>query len=84
MKFEYIPKGVCSRQYTFEIEDNKIKSLEVVGGCAGNLAGISSLVVGMDINHVIERFEGVTCGFKPTSCPDQIANALKSFKEQHA
>ena len=76
--------GVCIEVLISVIEDNKIKSLQVIGGCAGNLAGISSLVVGMDIDHVIERFSNVTCGPKPTSCPDQIATALKSYKELHA
>ena len=80
MKFEYTPYGVCSRHYTFDIEDNTIKSLVVEGGCQGNLRGISRLLVGMDIDHVIERFEGVDCGGKGTSCPDQIARALKSYK----
>ena len=84
MVFEYIPKGVCSRHFTFEIEDNKIVSLKVIGGCMGNLAGISRIVVGMDVDHVIERFSGVDCGGKRTSCPDQIAQALLSFKQQNA
>jgi len=79
MKFVYEPNGVCSNQFNFEIEDNKIKSLEVIGGCNGNLQGISSLLKEMDINNAIERLEGIKCGFKNTSCPDQIAQALKSF-----
>lgn len=82
MKYVYIPKGVCSRQFTFEIEDGKIISLEVIGGCNGNLKGISSIVKGMDIDKVIEAFDGISCGPKPTSCPDQIAQALKAYKEE--
>lgn len=79
MTFEYIPRGVCSRKMVFEIEDGVIKSLEVVGGCNGNLKGISSLVTGMKPEDVIARLEGITCGSKPTSCPAQIAEALKKY-----
>ncbi len=82
MKFEYAPKGVCSRQYTFDIEDDRINSLEVIGGCQGNLKGISRIVVGMKIDDVIDAFEGVQCGMKGTSCPDQIAHALKAYRLQ--
>ena len=77
--FTYTPRGVCSRSMTFEIEDGVIKSVKIVGGCQGNLAGISRILVGMKPEHVIERFEGVTCGMKPTSCPDQIAQGLKEI-----
>lgn len=83
MIFEYDPKGVCSMHYTFDIEDNKIKSLKVIGGCQGNLAGISRIVVGMNIDDVIKAFEGVDCHSKGTSCPDQISKALKAYKENH-
>ena len=71
----YTPKGVCSRQMDIDYEDNKIVSLKVTGGCNGNLKGIASLLVGMDIDEAITRLEGITCGMKPTSCPDQIAQA---------
>ena len=81
MKFEYYPKGVCSRRYVIDIEDDKIVSLEVEGGCQGNLRGISRIVQGMHVDDVIKAFEGVDCNFKGTSCPDQIARALKSYKE---
>ena len=84
MKFDYYPKGVCSRHYVIEIEDDKIVSLEVEGGCQGNLKGISRIVVGMDVDDVISAFEGVDCGGKGTSCPDQIAKALKSYKNNQA
>lgn len=80
MKFTYKPQGVCSQLMNFDIDENdKIVSLEVIGGCKGNLSGISSILVGMDVNHVIERFSGVQCGFKGTSCPDQIAKGLQSY-----
>lgn len=81
MIFEYDPKGVCSQHYTFDIEDDVIKSLKVIGGCQGNLTGISKIVVGMKIDNVIKAFEGTDCHFKGTSCPDQIAKALKAYKE---
>lgn len=83
MKFEYNPSGVCSRHYTFEInDDDKIESLQVVGGCNGNLNGISKIIVGMHIDQVIQAFEGTDCHGKGTSCPDQISKALKAFKER--
>lgn len=77
MKYTYIPKGVCSRQISFDIEDNVVKNVQFIGGCNGNLKGIASLVQGMNINEVIERLEGIKCGMKATSCPDQLAMALK-------
>ena len=81
MIFEYDPQGVCSRHYEFDIDDNNIiNSLKVIGGCQGNLSGISKLVVGMNIDHVIRCFEGTDCHGKGTSCPDQISKALKEYK----
>ena len=79
MFFNYQPKGVCARQMTFEVEDGIVKSLQVQGGCHGNLQGISKLVVGMKVEEVIARLEGIRCGFKPTSCADQMAQALKTL-----
>ena len=76
---EFKTKGTCSTKINFEIEDNILKSVEFTGGCNGNLKGISALVEGMDINDVIRRLEGTTCGFKSTSCPDQLACALKDY-----
>ena len=84
MTYEYNPRGVCSRKMIFNIEDGVIKSLEVVGGCNGNLKGIGALVEGQDIDEVISRLEGIKCGMKSTSCPDQLAKALKEFKAQGA
>jgi uncharacterized protein (TIGR03905 family) len=77
MKIEYFPKGVCSRQMIIEVEDGVVRDVEVIGGCHGNLQGISALVEGMQVEDVIERLEGLRCGFKSTSCPDQLAQALK-------
>ena len=70
---------VCSQQMKFEIEGDTIKSVEILGGCPGNLIGISNLVKGMKINDVIRKFEGISCAGKPTSCPDQMAQALKQY-----
>ncbi|MDO4467404.1 MAG: TIGR03905 family TSCPD domain-containing protein [Bacillota bacterium] len=80
--FQYTPKGVCSRALVFEIEDGKVTGFEAVGGCSGNLRGIGRLLKGRDIDEVIEVLEGTTCGMKPTSCPDQIAQALKAYKQK--
>ncbi len=77
MKYEYKTKGTCSRKITVELEGKIIKSVEFEGGCAGNTAGIAKLVAGMDMDHVVERFAGNTCGARPTSCPDQLAKALQ-------
>ncbi len=81
MHYEYTTKGTCSRSILFDIEDNKLKNVQYIGGCNGNLKGIGSLVEGMNIDEVIARLEGISCGGKPTSCPDQLANALKQVKE---
>ncbi len=81
MVFDYQPKGVCSRLMRIEVDDGVVKSLQVMGGCNGNLQGISKLVEGMKVEEVIARLEGIRCGFKPTSCPDQLAQALKGLQE---
>ena len=77
MQYEYKTKGTCSQRIFFEIEDGKLKNVEFLGGCNGNLKGICALVEGMDAEEVIERIQGIHCGIKPTSCPDQLATALK-------
>ena len=84
MKFVYRPRGVCSRLMEFEVEDDKVVSVTVTGGCDGNLKGISSLLRGMPVSEVISRLEGIRCGGKPTSCPDQIARALQAWQADHA
>ena len=81
MQYEYKTKGTCSQRILFEIEDNKLKNVQYIGGCNGNLKGISSLVEGMDNDDVIARLEGTKCGMKDTSCPDQLARALQKAKE---
>jgi len=80
MTFEYTPKGVCSRKFTIEVEDGKIGDITIVGGCSGNLQGLAALLKGMEVEDAIARMEGIRCGFKSTSCPDQMAQALKSVR----
>ena len=79
-KITYTPSGVCARRMEIEIEDGKITDVKIVGGCAGNTQGVSRLLIGMDVDEAIERLSGIRCGFKPTSCPDQLAKALKEYK----
>ena len=80
MVHEYKTRGTCSSKIDFEVEDNKLKNVVYYGGCNGNLKGISSLLEGMNIDDVISKLEGVTFGMKKTSCPDQLAQALKAYK----
>ena len=80
MKITFRPKGVCSQLMDIEVEDGKIESVKITGGCSGHLQGISSLLKGMDVDEAISRMEGIRCGIKATSCPDQIAQALKQYK----
>lgn len=81
MKVTYMPKGVCSRQMTVEAEDGIITGVQVIGGCSGNLQGIMSLLKGMKVEDAIARMEGIRCGSKATSCPDQLAHALRQLQE---
>ena len=74
---QYIPKGVCSKQIDFEIIDGKVRNVVFTRGCAGNTQGVARLIEGMDVNDAIRRLEGIQCGPRPTSCPDQLAQALK-------
>ena len=83
MEYKYTPQGVCSTQIIIEIENRIIKNLKVINGCNGNLQGIASLVKGMNIDEVITKLKGIKCGFKNTSCPDQIARALERIKEEN-
>lgn len=77
MTIEFTPQGVCSRKMIIEVENGTVTDVKVVGGCNGNLQGISSLVKGMKVEDVIKRLDGIKCGMKGTSCPDQLAQALK-------
>ncbi len=82
MQFEYKTKGTCSAKILFEVDQNRVKNVTFIGGCNGNLQGISRLIEGMDIDEVIEKVKGICCGPRPTSCPDQLANALLAAKKQ--
>lgn len=79
----YKTQGVCSREIQFDVVDNKVTNVQFVGGCSGNTQGVARLVEGMDIDEVISRVDGINCGFRPTSCPDQLARALKAYKAQN-
>ena len=80
MHYEHQNSGTCSRSVIFDIEDGKVKNVQYIGGCNGNLKGIGALVEGMDVDEAISRLEGIQCGMKATSCPDQLAQALKEVK----
>jgi uncharacterized protein (TIGR03905 family) len=79
--YTYKTHGVCSQKITFDIEDGKVYHVVYTGGCNGNLQGIGRLVEGMDVNEAIKRLKGISCGFKSTSCPDQLAQALTEALE---
>lgn len=81
MNYQYKTSGTCSRSIDFEVENGVVKNVRFHGGCDGNLKGISSIVDGMKVEDVISRLEGIRCGFKSTSCPDQLAKALKKATE---
>ena len=84
MKSTFFPKDVCSKQYEIELEDGVIKDITIIGGCNGNGQGVARLVEGMDMDTAISKMEGIRCGFKNTSCPDQLAQALKQMKAKAA
>ncbi len=80
--YQYNTQGVCARSIYFEVDEGKVRNVSFLGGCNGNLKGIGALVEGMDIDEIITRLEGITCGSKKTSCPDQLARALKAYKAE--
>ena len=82
MKFEYHTEGTCSRNIILEMDGDTIQSVQFIGGCNGNLKGIAALVQGQKAQDVIQKIQGITCGPKPTSCPDQLALALQAYLEQ--
>ena len=83
MTYTFRPRGVCSQEMRVEVDDQGIiQKLQVVGGCDGNLQGITALVVGMPAQEAIRRLKGIQCGFKPTSCPDQLARGLEAALEK--
>lgn len=76
----YKTSGTCSSAIDFEVEDGIVKEVKFIGGCSGNTQGVAALVKGMTVDEVISRLEGIKCGFKSTSCPDQLAKALKEWR----
>ena len=83
MEYRFTPRGVCSREMIIELEGDIIKSVKIIGGCAGNTVGVSKLIEGMQIDEAIKRLKGIPCGFKATSCPDQLAIALEEAKRKN-
>lgn len=81
MVYTYTPRGTCSRKMTVDVEGDIIRDVKIEGGCSGNLQGISNLVKGMKVDEAIEKMKGIKCGFKPTSCPDQLAIALEEARK---
>ena len=77
----YKTSGVCSSAIDFDVVDNKVTNVKFIGGCSGNTQGVAALIEGMDIDEAIKRIEGIRCGFRPTSCPEQLSKALRQFKE---
>ena len=82
MRYEYKTKGTCSQKIIFDLDGDIVSDVQVVGGCNGNLKGISRLIDGMRVTEIVDKLEGIRCGFKPTSCPDQIAKAVKLAYEE--
>lgn len=82
MKYSYKPTGVCASNMEFDIENNIIKDMRVIGRCPGNSLGIRALSIGNDIDYIIEKLKGIKCGFRNTSCPDQISKALEQYKKE--
>lgn len=80
MKYSYRCKGTCSSRVDFELDGNVIRNVTFTGGCNGNLKGIAALIEGMDADDAVSRLKGITCGFKDTSCPDQLAKAIENVK----
>lgn len=78
----YTPRGVCSRHIDIDVENDVIRDVKITGGCAGNTQGVARLLIGMKVEEAIERLSGIRCGFKPTSCPDQLASALRKYLDE--
>ena len=79
----YKTSGVCSNAIDFDVVDNKVTNVKFIGGCSVNTQGVAALIEGMDIDEAIRRIEGIKCGFRPTSCPDQLSKALRQYKENN-
>lgn len=81
MKYSYQTKGTCSKSVTFDLQNGKVYNVQFDGGCSGNLQGIARLVEGMSVQEIIKKCSGIHCGSKDTSCPDQLARALRSVQQ---
>ncbi len=84
MTFEYVPRGVCARKIVISVNDGIVTDVQIIGGCHGNSQGVAALVKGMPVTEVINRLSGIRCGYKTTSCPDQLATALKNYLANEA
>ncbi len=82
MKYDYRPQGICARQMILDVEDGTLNDLEIIGGCDGNHKGIIALVKGMELEKIADTLEGITCGPRKTSCPDQLAKACRMVLEE--
>ena len=83
MIFQYVPQGICAQRIIVDIEDGVIRDLNIVGGCDGNHKGITALVKGMKVEDVKEKLRGIRCGFRDTSCPDQLSRALEEYETKN-
>ena len=83
-RITYTTKGVCSRRINIDVEDGVVVKVTFEGGCSGNTQGVAALAEGMKVDEIIDRVKGIKCGFKSTSCPDQLACALMEYKEKNA
>lgn len=84
MNISYKPSNVCAKEFIFRIEDNRIEHIDIIGGCPGNLIGLTQLITGMKVEDVILKLDGIACGQKDTSCPDQLAKVLTDYVENQA
>ncbi len=84
MTFEFVPRGVCARKMVISVEEGVVTDVQILGGCHGNSQGVAALVKGMPAEEVVKRLSGIRCGYKATSCPDQLAAALKTYLANEA
>ncbi len=84
MTFEYVPRGVCARKMVISVNDGIVTDVQILGGCHGNSQGVAALVKGMPAEEVIRRLSGIRCGYKASSCPDQLATALRNHLADEA
>ena len=82
MEYKFKPEGVCSQEMIVNIEDGIIKEAKIIGGCAGNTVGLTNLLVGMSVEEAIKKLKGIPCGYKGTSCPDQMARGLEEIQKK--